>query len=274
MRGPAVPEGRAATGEREPVGRAIDVLVWLATHPTPPWSVRVVARGMNTSPTTVHRIFGIFEGRGLLEKDGDGGYVPGLELYRVCHSVAGRMSPVPVVRHHLEALEQECQESVLLGAYDPKRGEMMYLDMVQSPHPIRYIIGLNEWLPVHAGASGLAIFASLPPEERRKLLACGLTQVTDRTRVTEDQLEDAVGRIRRSGYLWTRGERTVGAVGFAAPVFDAAGEVFGSLCLTIPEQRFDESSAETFGAAVLATSERVSAELRQFGYRRGLVERH
>jgi DNA-binding IclR family transcriptional regulator len=260
------------TGEREPVGRSIDVLVWLATHPTPPWSVRHVARELKTSPTTIHRVFGIFEGRGLLEKDGAGGYVPGLELYRICHSVANQMSPVRLVRPYLEALSRKCEETVLLGAYDPRRGEMMYLDMVQSSHPIRYVLELNAWMPIHAGATGLAIFASLSDEERKSIYARGLWPLTDRTLIAPDQLEDAVARVRRTGYIWTRGQRQLGAVGIAAPVFDAVGDVFGDVCITIPEQRVDESKLDDLGSDVLATAEVVSDELRRLGYRRGWSE--
>src|ERR1700728_3745235 len=106
-----------AAGEREPVGRSLDVLIWIATHPDPPWSVRSVARELGTSPTTVHRIFGTFESRGLLERDGDGGYVPGLELFRIGHSVAGQLSPAHLVRPHLEALSSQFSETVMVGAY-------------------------------------------------------------------------------------------------------------------------------------------------------------
>jgi DNA-binding IclR family transcriptional regulator len=260
------------TGEREPVGRAIDVLVWLTTHPTPPWSVRHVARELETSPTTIHRIFVVFEGRGLLERDGIGGYLPGLELFRVCHSVAGELSPVRILRPHLEKLADACGETVILGAYDPRRGEMMYLDMVQSPHPIRYMLELNTWLPVHAGATGLAIFAALSNKERELFYQRGLSPLTDRTLVTKGELEAAVTKVRRDGYIWTHGQRQIGAVGIASPIFDAGGEVFGDVCVTIPEQRVDESTLDSLGADVLATAEAVSDEVRKLGYRRGWTD--
>jgi IclR family transcriptional regulator, acetate operon repressor len=259
-------------GEREPVGRSIDVLIWLVTHPKPPWSVRHVARELHTSPTTIHRVFGIFEGRGLLEKDGVGGYVPGLELYRIGHSVASHMSPVRVVRPYLEALSRRCGETVMLGAYDPGRGEMMYLDMVQSAHPIRYVLEVNEWMPIHAGATGLAIFASLPEQDRKATYSRGLMPLTNRTLINEDELEDAVVRLKRDGYIWTRGQRQVGAVGIAAPVFDSADEVFGDVCVTIPDQRVEEPMLDEIGLQVLETSNAVTAELRRLGYRRGLAD--
>jgi IclR family transcriptional regulator, acetate operon repressor len=256
-------------GEREPVGRALDVLVWISTHPDPPWSVRSVARELGTSPTTVHRIFGTFESRGLLERDSDGGYVPGLELFRMCHSVAAQLSPARLVRPHLEALASRVGETVMLGVYNPKRGEMMYLDVVQSAHPVRYMIDKGIWQKVHAGATGLAILSFLPEAERRAVYQRGLPSLTDRTVTTEEDLELTAAQIRQIGWVSTRGQRTVGAVGTAAPVFDAAGEVFGDVCVTIPEQRFDDRLTEKVGPAVAETAAVVSDELRRAGYRRG-----
>jgi IclR family transcriptional regulator, acetate operon repressor len=259
------------TGEREPISRAIDVLSWLAANPTPPWGVRHVARGLDMSPTTVHRIFGIFENRGLLEKDDENSYLPGLELYRICHSVAAQMSPVRLARQHLEALCAECDETVLFGAYDAKRAQMMFIDTVPTSHPVQYLSKLNHWMPIHSGATGLAIFASLPDVERKSIYAAGLTSLTDRTLTTEDAVEGALEAVRRRGFAYSHGQRTVGAVGFAAPVFDADGHVFGDVCVTIPEQRFAEPMTETIGAAVLATSRIVTRELSAAGFRRGIA---
>ena len=71
-------------GEREPAARAVDVLIWLADHTADTWGVRQVAREMNTSPSTIHRIFQIFESRDLVIKNDEGRYTPGLELFRIC----------------------------------------------------------------------------------------------------------------------------------------------------------------------------------------------
>ena len=63
-------------GEREPAARAIDVLIWLADHTADTWGVREVARAMNTSPSTIYRIFQVFESRDLMTKSDDGRYTP------------------------------------------------------------------------------------------------------------------------------------------------------------------------------------------------------
>lgn len=257
--------------EREPVGRAIDVLSWLATHPQPSWSIRQVARALDMSPTTIHRIFGIFENRKILEKDGEGGYLTGIKLFSICHSFTEHMSPIRIVRPHLEALSAECDETAILGTYDAKRGEMMFIDVAQAPHPVQYLSKLNEWIPIHSGATGLAILAFLPEAERKAIYARGLSSVTDRTLVNEKEIEAVVAAVRARGYACTHGQRTIGAVGIAAPIFDSNDHVCGDVCVTIPEQRFTDSMMPTVGAAVLSTSKIVTGELQRAGYRRGVA---
>ena len=263
--------GSVAAGDREPVARAIDVLSWLADHPNPPWGIRQVARSLGMSPTTVHRVFGIFEARGLLERDGDGAYVAGLELFRICHSVAGQMSPVHIARRFIESLCVQIQETVLLGAYDARRGQMMFIDVVQAPHPVQYLSRTNEWIPIHSGATGLAILAFLSDVERKSIYSSGLESVTNRTIIDETDLEQALETVRQCGYSCTHGQRTVGAVGIAAPFFDAARLVCGDVCVTVPEQRFTEEKATLIGEAAVQTARLVSDELRRAGYRRGIA---
>src|ERR1700732_4843067 len=89
-------------GKREPAARAIDVLIWLADHAGDntgdSWGVRQVAREMNTSPSTIYRIFQVFESRDLVTKNEDGRYTPGLELFRVCRVFSQRLSPVRIAK--------------------------------------------------------------------------------------------------------------------------------------------------------------------------------
>lgn len=259
------------TVQREPVGRAIDVLVWMSEHAKTPWSVRQVARDLKTSPTTVHRIFTIFEGRGLLQKDGNGGYLPSLGLYKLCRLIVGQDLPVAVARPHLDALLEETGETVMLGAYEGKLGMMMYIDVRHTRHPIQHMVVANEWRPIYAGATGLAILAFLSEAERREIYDRGMAPLTDRTVIDIDELENNLAKIRRAGYARTLGQHRVGAVGIAAPVFDCDGDVFGDVCLTIPEQRFQERLTKPLGTAVMATANAITAGLRSAGHRRGFA---
>jgi DNA-binding IclR family transcriptional regulator len=255
-------------GEREPAARAIDVLIWLADHTADTWGVRQVAREMNTSPSTIHRIFQIFESRDLVTKNEDGRYIPGLELFRICQVFSQRLSPVKIAKPHLEKLAAACGETVLLAAYGARRGQMIVIDIIDAPHPLRWVVRLNQWNAVHSGATGLAILAFLPEEERRALYQKSLERFTDRTLATAGELEAEVAEIRARGYAYSQGQRSKGAVGFGAPLFDAVGNVFGDVCITIPEGRFDPSQEARLGSLLVTTAADITADLRSSAFLR------
>jgi DNA-binding IclR family transcriptional regulator len=255
-------------GEREPAARAIDMLIWLADHTADTWGVRQVAREMNTSPSTIYRIFQIFESRDLVTKNEDGKYTPGLELFRVCQVFSQRLSPVKIAKPHLERLAAACGETVLLAAYGARRGQMIVIDIIDAPHPLRWVVHRDQWNAIHSGATGLAILAFLPEEERRALYQKDLERFTERTIVTAADLEAEVARIRARGYAYSRGQRSKGAVGFGAPLFDAAGDVFGDVCITIPEGRFDPAQEPKLGRLLVAAAADISADLHAAGFLR------
>jgi DNA-binding IclR family transcriptional regulator len=262
------PAGRSVS-ERDPVARTLDVLAWLATDPAGPWSVRQAARDIGTSPTTVHRIFRTFESRGLLHQDGDRAYLPGLELYRLCQSLAGRLSPIKLAQPYMAALVEECDETVLLGAYESRRRQMMFVDVVYGSHPIRYVIDLNLWIPIHAGATGLAILAFLDEAERFALYEGGLDSLTPATLVDVDALEAEAAVVREQGFARSHGQRLPGAVAVSAPVFDADRQIYGDVSLTIPEQRYDEQQDDKLVSALLRASAGISTAFAGAGFRRG-----
>src|SRR5487761_553923 len=255
-------------GEREPAARAIDVLIWLADHTSDTWGVRQVAREMNASPSTIYRIFQVFESRALVTKNEDGRYTPGLELFRICQVFSQRLSPVKIGKPHLEKLALACGETVLLAAYGARRGQMIVIDIIDAPPPPRRGGGLNQWNAVHSGATGLAILAFLPEEERLALYQKDLERFTERTMVAADELEAEAGRIRARGYAYSRGQRSRGAVGFGAPLFDAAGDVFGDVCITIPEGRFDPAQEPKLGLLLVSAAADISADLHDAGFLR------
>jgi DNA-binding IclR family transcriptional regulator len=255
-------------GEREPAARAIDVLIWLANHTADTWGVRQVAREMNTSPSTIYRIFQVFESRDLVTKNEDGRYTPGLELFRICQVFSQRLSPVKIAKPHLDRLAQACGETVLFAAYGVRRGQMIVIDIIDAPHPLRWVVSTNQWRTLHSGATGLAILAFLPDEERRAIYTRGLERFTDKTLVNPENLELEVAKIRARGYAYSRGQRAKGAVGLGAPVFDAAADVFGDVCVTIPEGRFDPAQEPKLGSLLAAAAADISADLRGAGFLR------
>ena len=159
----------------------------------------------------------------------------------------------------MRRLTEACNETSLLSVYDNMRQEMMFLAMIESSHPLRYSVELNKWLPVHAGASGLAILAFLTDAEIAAIIdRTKLVPLTSRSITKRYRLEAELQKIREQGYALTHGQRTPDAVGLAAPVFDSRGVVVGDICLTIPESRFEPASGERIAKLLKACAGEVT----------------
>jgi len=123
------------------------------------------------------------------------------------------------------------------------------------------VVETNQWLPITAGASGLAILAFLPDDERRQLLSRPLKALTENTITNPLALEQELTRIRQRGYAISHGQRTSGAVAIAAPILGADDKAIGDVILTIPEQRFDPNHEAYLADRVVECSDAITAEI-------------
>jgi DNA-binding IclR family transcriptional regulator len=204
------------------------------------WGLRELSELLRIPPSAVHRVLSLLQAEGLVQRDADSGRSRvSLEFLRLGWRVA---LSAPITRTALpvmHSLVSRCNETVFLGLYDRARLEMVLAACVESPHPLRYVVRLHEWVPIHAGASGLAIMAFLPEAERQAIISrTALRPLTERTITEPQELERELARTRRRGYAFSRSQRIPGAVGLAAPVFGPGSRVVGDLILTIPEHRF------------------------------------
>ncbi|HEX4289562.1 MAG TPA: IclR family transcriptional regulator C-terminal domain-containing protein, partial [Trebonia sp.] len=108
--------------------------------------------------------------------------------------------------------------------------------------------------------------AFLPDAERQAIYRKGLEPFTEQTLVTGEELEQEAARVRERGYAYSQGQRSQGAIGLGAPLFDAAGDVFGDVCITIPAGRFDPTLEPKLGALLVSVAADISADLRDCGF--------
>ncbi len=247
---------------RDPVARAFAVLLWMVDAPGMSWGLREIATGVAMHPSTLYRVLSHLQAGGLIQQDSETGrYSLGLGFLRLAWKAADHHSVREVALPGLKGLVDATGETALLALYDPSRQEMMLAATVDSPHPIRQIRQIAEWLPVTAGATGLAILAFLPEAEQRTILARPLPALTPQTTTNRAMLEQALARVRAQEYALTRGERTPGAVGIGAPIFGPAGRVIGSVGITLPEQRFQPASASQQAECVIGAARTIAEQL-------------
>ncbi len=252
-------EGRET---RDPVARAFAILLWMVDAAGASWGLREIATGVAMHPSTLHRVLAHLQEGGFIQQEPETGrYSLGLGFLRLAWKAADRNSVREVALPELKGLVDATGETALLALYDPSRREMMLAATVDSPHPIRQVRQLAEWLPITAGATGLAILAFLPETEQRAILAQPIPALTPQTTTDRAALEQVIARVRAQGYALTRGERTPGAVGVAAPIFGTGGRTIGSIGITLPEQRFRPEDEQQQAKRVIGAARTITEQL-------------
>jgi DNA-binding IclR family transcriptional regulator len=253
----------AARGARNPVGRAFRILLWMAARADGPWGVREIAKGVEMNPSTVHRLLGLLEEEGLVRQDDPGGgYDVGSELLRLAWTASGTHPIRSAALPHLQVLAQASGETVSFGLYDPVRRQTFVLAVVESDAPVRYVSKLHEWRDLHTGASGRAVMAFLPDDERRAVIErTRLAPVTEHTITSAEELERVLADVRERGYAFSQEERRLGGIGIAAPVFGPGGQVVAEVGVSIPTQRFVAADEQRLARLVLACAGRIGEEI-------------
>lgn len=253
-------------GRRNPVAKALRLLEWMVEQPgAGDYGVREAAAALGWTPSTLHRILVLLQNEGwITSRQGSGRYQPSARLLKLVLAATRSVPLVTAAMPRIEALVARYNETALLGFYDSARMEMSFVAAVESTQMVRYVADSlkDDWAPLNAGASGLAIFAFLSRADRDRVIARkGLSALTARTIVDVADLEKRVEQIRSRGYACTHGERTPGAVGIAAPIFDPEGHVLGDVLITVPEHRFGPTSEDPLADAVMACAGEITDAL-------------
>ncbi len=253
-------EASDSAPRRQPLARGIELLTLMVDSDQRVHGVRELASRIGVSPSTAHRLIVDLEKLGLVSRTPEGSYQLGLEFLRLAWTAAARHPIHELSTDTLRRLNELTDETAFFGVYSEQRAQMMFTSTIESNHPLRYVIPLHQWLPIHAGASGLAILAAIPPATQQAILSGTLEAQTRNTLIDPAKLSERIEQIQAQGYALTHGERIDGAVAIAAPVFGPAG-VVGVAGLSMPESRFDEEKTEELTDAVRQAAREVTSLL-------------
>jgi len=137
---------------------------------------------------------------------------------------------------------------------------------VEGLHPLRFILPIGQGLPLPVG-SGKALAAAMPDEELERLLdQMGEMTLANGNRWTREAFLADIKCIRRQGYSFSDGERTVGTFSIAAPVVDSDGTTLAAVVVTGASERLTPKRIELLSievrAAAKAIAERYDGSMR------------
>ncbi len=206
---------------------------------------------------TLHRMLQQLEGAGLLTRQGNGRhYGTGVRLRRMAenlllndiHNGARHAALTGLVRE----LGESCNVTAVSGS------EVVYLDRVETPEPLRISLQPGSRVPVHCSASGKMILSQFTPAQRRRLLeGSELLRFTPKTVTDLGRIEEEMEKVRENGYAIDNEEFLSGLV--CAAVLVPTGTGASNLCVAVqaPVMRLTAERAVDLLPALRKTAEAI-----------------
>lgn len=261
----ALKTGKLRRSNAAPVGVLTKVLAIFDLLDRSPGGLqlRSIAEQTGLNKSTAYRFLAHLERAGYLVRDLTGAYLIGPRLVHLGANSTYQATICKLSRPVMESLWRETSETVNLGALDA--GEVLYLDVLESPHHFRLTSPRGMRRAVNCTALGKAMLAWLPPATRDELLAhTRLEKRTPHSITQPAELLAELGRIQRRGYALDNEEVESGACCVAAPIFDSSGQITASISVAGPITRMAHNRIPAIASAVTDAAGEIS---RLLGYK-------
>lgn len=237
------------------VGKTLDVLFHLHEAASS-CALGDVARALSLPKSSTHRLLASLVSRGLVERDDDGRYRPGVALVALGLGVLEREPVVRAARPVLEAEARALGETLFLTA--ARGGRITVIDKVEAAGFLRAAPRIGEEVPVHATAVGRLQLAFAPGSV--DLPRGRLQRFTTATRTDASVVAREVARAQRDGFAVNREEWTPGLVVVAAPVL--VGErLVATIAVGAPSARLEVGDESRVAARLRLAARAISARL-------------
>lgn len=213
------------------------------------FSARELHEMLHIPRATQYRVLRALEERGYLRREAQTGrYRMGYKILQLAALAQDQMELVRIAQDVLHRMWTETRETAQLAVVDGT--EVVYLRVLESPVPHRFVLRPGVRAPIHCISPGLAILAFSPKERVEEVIRAGLKRFTDKTITTPGGLHARLEQIRREGCAVNRGEWRESGGGVSAPVFDFRGEAVAAIGLSGPNDRLTEGRVPSIAAVV------------------------
>jgi IclR family acetate operon transcriptional repressor len=226
----------------ESVDRALRLLQELGRHGSGAM-LEELADATGLPKSSVHRTLAALRGRGFAFQQDDGRYLAGSELLRVAFDFYDRVDVRVVLRPLLLRLRDELNETVHLGVLEG--GDVVYLDKLESLHPLRLTSTIGGRNPAHCTAVGKALLAWTYPAEAE--LRGWIARHQPLARRTPASITDSsalvreMARIRDDGFARDLEESEDGVRCIAAPIFVGSRRPRAAVSISAPRDRMSDA---------------------------------
>ncbi|MCX4409933.1 MULTISPECIES: IclR family transcriptional regulator [unclassified Streptomyces] len=197
-------------------------------------TVSEISRRTGLHVATGSRLVAELVSYGFLTREADRRVRVGMRMWELATRASPTLSLRDAAMPFMEGVHDVVGHHVQLGVLDGD--EVLFLERLTAPGGVINYTRIAGRLPLHASSSGLLLLAHGPAELRRRVLDAPLQRYTPDTPATPARLRAVLADVRLQGYAYCPGYVHPDALGIAAPVRDAHGEVVAALAVIVPNE--------------------------------------
>ncbi|WP_429130929.1 IclR family transcriptional regulator [Ensifer sp. 4252] len=246
------------------LSKAIHILKDLAAHSVEGVRLIDLARRLNLSQPSAHRLLKTLIAEGMVEQMSDSkSYRLSLEFFSIASQARRREGILEIARPSLLRLSATFNDTVFLLVRS--NFDAICLDRVEGPFPIRSFTGdIGGKVPLGIGQGSIAILSYLPEEEREAIIKFNMPRIMDRAAIDEVDLRIKIEEVRRIGAAQMNFEMIEGMAGLGVPVLDRNGIAVASLSIGTLASRLTELRSGTITDLLKSEARAISNKLNPF----------
>ena len=232
------------------VGALLDVLGQQSTA-----SLKELSIATHLPLSTAARLLNSLSREGFVERD----YVT--KKYwlgrRFLRFVASARPPGDIASVLHPLLQQLCEDTGEdVGLAELQGHYAVFIDRVESSHPLRIIDVISRPEPLYCGAFRKILLACQPdPWIEEYIASVEFVSYTETTIAGPEPLWAEIRKIRAGGFATSFGERLPDAAGIAAPVFDHANKIRAAIQIAGPAGRINDTTAPGYISAAVQAAQ-------------------
>jgi IclR family transcriptional regulator, KDG regulon repressor len=230
-------------------------------------SITDLANATGLPRSNVHRVLQTLAHAGYLTQNPETGLYEGnTRLFELGVQQLSRLNVRNIAPSYMRMLVEQTGETTHLSILQGI--DVVYIDEVPGPHPVRTHTVVGDRAPAYAVATGKALL-SQQPREYLQAFEGSFKSHTKSTLASIRALSKDLDKCLRQGYAINRGEWRESVAGIAAPIFNRNGQAVAAIGISAPLERLTTSTAAKIGPIVKDAAMAISVRL---GYRNELIQ--
>jgi len=238
--------------------RGLDILEYIATARHSP-SFSQLLKDLEIPRSSLFHLLTNLLSRNFLERD------PKTERYRLGAEVVeiARKVQRPSLRDQVTPLlhQLSLEVSETCGFYVRRGDSVEVVASAISTQALSYTMKAGMNAPLYAVSAGKIMLSELRPEELSQYLArVTFAPVTPHTVRSKSRLKKEIGKVKATGFAYSREEFTLGITAIATAVRSEA-KIHGAINLAVPTARFTRSRDADFREALRRAAQIIANEI-------------